>query len=326
MLKRKIKRAYLFLSKSYHKVKYGSCAVLLYHRVTDIDTDPQMLCVTPFNFDRQLKLLSEKYKVLTVDEFHLYLKNNKKFPRNSILITFDDGYADNYIEALPILEKYNLQALFYIATGTLNTANEFWWDAVERIVLLSESFPDREYMLLGNKKYLIQNLNDSLKLELYNSILANLRIMKSDARDKIIRELAIIFNSTKQRASHRALTFDELKKMNQSKSAVIGAHTNLHPSLASLSYDEQMEEINLSKRLLEKILESNIIHFSYPFGTAKDYNSNTLSIVNKLGFELAAANYPSLVDKHTHPFQFPRFLVRNWDIITFEYNLKVFFY
>jgi peptidoglycan/xylan/chitin deacetylase (PgdA/CDA1 family) len=99
----------------------GACLVLLYHRVSDYVTDPQLLCVTPENFDKQIKYLVEKYNVLTVEEFYSIISKNEKFPDKSVLLTFDDGYADNFIYALPILEKHSAQALFYICPGNFET-------------------------------------------------------------------------------------------------------------------------------------------------------------------------------------------------------------
>lgn len=304
---------------------YGSCVVLLYHRVTDIESDPQLLCVKPKNFENHISLLSKKFKVLTVEEFKFYIENKKKFPKKSVLLTFDDGYADNYLEALPILEKYKSQALFYIATGTLNTKNEYWWDAVERIILLSKSNPGQEKYTLNNKDYTIHNLNKTQRFELYEKLLPELRILSSEKREKTINELAILFESIQPRDSHQAMTFEELKKMNSSNSAIIGAHTHLHPSLAALSYNEQLEEIRTSKEKLEELLSKKIVHFSYPFGTKGDFNEDTLAIVKRLGFELAAANYPYIVHYNSDKFQFPRFLVRDWDIMTFENELNSFF-
>jgi len=115
--------------KAFNRFISGSCAVLLYHRVTTLQSDPQLLSVSPAHFEVQLQLLKNKYTVLNTDEFHHYLLNKKRFPAKSIYITFDDGYSDNLLEAIPILESQEMQAMFYIATETLNTDNEYWWDA-----------------------------------------------------------------------------------------------------------------------------------------------------------------------------------------------------
>ena len=112
--------------------------------------------------------------------------------------------------------------------------------------------------------------------------------------------------------------------MDSSESALIGAHTHLHPSLGALSADEQLAEIRQSKEILEETLGREVTHFSYPFGTDRDYNEDTLQIVRDLGFEFVAANYPAVVNKCSDRLRFPRYLVRDWGIDEFSKQLKSF--
>ena len=95
--------------------------ILLYHRVTSLERDPQLLAVKPDNFYRQIKYLKKNYNILDIEEFAYFKKDNKGFTKNSLILTFDDGYADNYLEALPILEKFNCQAIFFVTTLNTNT-------------------------------------------------------------------------------------------------------------------------------------------------------------------------------------------------------------
>lgn len=324
-LKTEIAKFYIKQRSKVNLKLHGGCAVLLYHRVTNLETDPQLLSVSPFNFDSQIKILKENYNLISIEEFKYSLLNKKKFRNKSVILTFDDGYADNYLDALPILEKYSAQALFYIATGTLNTSNEYWWDAIERIILLSESQPVSSNYKIADQEFDLQNLNPEKKQKLYESLLPLLRYMNSQKREAIILELSELFQSKVGRASHRAMTFEELQMMSKSHSTVIGAHTHLHPSLGALSHDEQLNEIKASKSILEETLNEKIIHFSYPFGTIHDYNQDTIKICKQLNFELVAANYPSLVNRTSNPYCFPRFLVRDWNVSEFSNQLNSFF-
>ena len=79
-IKGKIKKVVSYAQKKYQKVFYGSCAVLLYHRVTQSQTDPQQLSVTPANFNAHLEHLKNNYHLLTIKEFQYYLENKKKIP------------------------------------------------------------------------------------------------------------------------------------------------------------------------------------------------------------------------------------------------------
>src|SRR5437762_2090069 len=103
-----IRQGYGKIKKEFENSFYSSCHALLYHRITKLKNDPQLLSVSPENFYEQIKFLKTKFYVLEIEEF-LHIKNSRKenFPKNSFVITFDDGYADNYLEALPILESLN---------------------------------------------------------------------------------------------------------------------------------------------------------------------------------------------------------------------------
>ncbi len=322
--KKILKPIYLRLQKQTDVLLNGSCAVLLYHRVTNLETDPQLLNVTPQHFDEQLSYLKKNHVVLPIDELLYNLESKKRFPKKCVALTFDDGYADNYLEALPILESHNMQALFYIATGTLHTDNEFWWDAVERIILLNENIPLQNNFSLDEKVFDLKNLDTQKRFQFYAQLLPLFRKMVAKQREEKIAELAAMFNSLSPRASHRPMTFDELKKLSASKSAVIGAHTHMHPSLGALNYEKQLEEIKTSKDILENILSKKLVHFSFPFGTIADFNADTIEICTSIGFKMVAANFPYIVNRNSNIFHFPRFLVRDWNQQQFSASLNYF--
>jgi peptidoglycan/xylan/chitin deacetylase (PgdA/CDA1 family) len=103
--------------------------ILIYHRVTTLPLDPQMLAVTPANFRAQMRYLKDNFQVLRFED------NWSKVTEPSVVVTFDDGYADNALEALPILEEVGVPGTFFIITGKIDTRQEFWSDELERIVL-----------------------------------------------------------------------------------------------------------------------------------------------------------------------------------------------
>ena len=190
----------------------GACLVLLYHRVSTYETDPQLLCVTPDNFDKQISYLRSNYNLLSVDDFYSIVSNKKKFPAKSVLLTFDDGYVDNLTYALPILEKHSAQALFYICPGNFESDREFWWDEVERHIILSSNFPKEFNLSIGEKEFTSSN-NQSERLRLYQELLPVLRSMEFKSRDEIISNISSMTGDTLPRKSHRSMTWPELITM-----------------------------------------------------------------------------------------------------------------
>src|SRR5215203_1242979 len=101
--------------------------VLLYHRVTRLETDPQWLSVPPERFDEQVEMLVRNWHVLSLPRL-LGTLHEGTLPKRSVVITFDDGYADNLFEAKPILERHGLPATVFVASGFVGRREEFFWD------------------------------------------------------------------------------------------------------------------------------------------------------------------------------------------------------
>src|SRR4030095_3041209 len=99
--KRSIKQIGYSLVTNFFSTITGSCPVLLYHRVCKLNNDHLLLSVTPDNFYEQVAHLKKNFRILKADEFKDIVIRKRKFPPRSVLLTFDDGYADNYFNALP---------------------------------------------------------------------------------------------------------------------------------------------------------------------------------------------------------------------------------
>lgn len=306
---------------------YGRCAVLLYHRVTNIPTDPQLLAVHPERFDQQLSILKRDFDVFTVDRFDDHLLRRKKFPRNAVLLTFDDGYADNHHEARPLLEKHRLQALFYIASGYIGSGREYWWDELERLLLNRTTPLELDVDLDGLRLNVPEHGTPSAASDraAYDSAMLQLRRIPSCVRDTAMARLRSLLGPEQPRPTHLPMSTDELRAFAASPSVVIGAHTRLHPSLAQVSEGEQQAEIRGSKADLEEMLGHEVKYFSYPFGTGADFSMITERIARETGFLHTAANYPGLVHARSPAHRFPRFLVRDWDGAMLERELRRFF-
>lgn len=302
---------------------YGGCAVLLYHRVIELGTDPQLLAVDPDRFDDHLSFLSQHYHVLSVEEFDHHLLGQKRFPKNSVLLTFDDGYADNHLNARPILEKHGMQALFYISSGYIGLNREYWWDELERILLVNKGRP-AEFAFESGTFRLSWRQASSVDGE-YDRSLEALRKVPAAQRDSILNEIRTLLDSEGPRMTHLPMTVRELQEFTKSSSVVIGAHTVGHPSLARLDEEDQREEIVRSKQSLTEMLGIDVPYFSYPFGTGADFDPTTERLVQDAGFKHVAANYPGTVHARSPRFKFPRFLVRNWDVTEFEKQLAISF-
>ncbi|MBK9148631.1 MAG: polysaccharide deacetylase family protein [Flavobacteriales bacterium] len=314
-LKRSVRDAAARLRMRRDALLGGDCLVLLYHRVAHLRTDPQQLAVAPERFEAQLAWLKRHRRVLTPDEFDAHLAARKRFPRHSALITFDDGYADNHAHARPIMERLGVHGIFYISAGYIGSGREFWWDELERLLLLNNALP-RTLLLEHHGVRVAWNLDRDADAGAmrphYDALLVALRALHSAKREELLSELRGLVHSTNARATHLPMSESELKAFAASPAVTIGAHTLLHCSLAAQSPEEQRREIIGSKRLLEEMLGGTVERFAYPFGTLDDFNEESIRVCKEAGFRHAAANRPGLVHKASPSFAFPRVLVRDW--------------
>lgn len=311
----------------------GSPAVvLLYHRVLALLPDPQELAVQPDYFEEHLAILKSEYHPVTAEEFADHLKRKKKFRKGTVLVSFDDGYADNFQHALPILESQEVQALFFITTSFLGTGRELWWDDLERILLGTKMKPHALALHIESEKFRYDTSQEKTLWEIYYQLQERLRLSHPDTIASVVKQLQIWAALPEEgRPRNRMMRFDELAKMASSSYAAIGAHTHRHPALGVLSYDEQKQEILQSAEILESSISEKIRYFSYPYGARKIlgskryYNQDSLRIVRELGFDMAFANYYGQVHRWTNPYAIPRILVRNWPGEEFRERMRKFF-
>ncbi len=293
--------------------------ILVYHRVTDLSSDPEMLAVAPDNFRRQVEFLKQHFSIVRFEEKWPNLKEP------SVAITFDDGYADNVLEALPILEEAGVPATFFISTGRVGTENEFWWHRLEGFLLQDKEYPSGFTLndIHHGRTWNIETLQQ--RRELYNSLNALMQRIGPDRREDWLDQLKKWSGAEDVDLNiHRTMTHDEIKRLAASPWTTIGAHTVTHPVLSALTEEQQRSEIITSKQDLGKITGMEIATFSYPFGRKQDYNQTSTRLCRQAGFIKAASNFPGQVHRWTDLFQLPRHLVRNWDLDTFSEQIKSF--
>lgn len=298
--------------------------VLIYHRVINLSNDPQELSVSLENFEKQMILLKSKYKIKPLQTLISDLKM-KKLTNKTISITFDDGYSDNYLYALPILEKLQIPATFFVSTNYIGKNDEYWWDKLEAIILLNNILPDKLELQIGDKNFKWNNCN-KIKNEIYFELLNLLKQNSFEVITNVINQLLIwAGNNTEIRRDFRPMSNEELIKLSNSKFVEIGAHTLNHCVLSKENHETQKKEIEGSKKFLEKLIQRKINSFSYPFGEFEHYTKLTTHFVKFSGFNCGISNNQNLVLTNINSYEIPRFLIRNWDDKKFEKKIKRMF-
>ena len=285
--------------------------VLLYHRVCELDRDPYGIVVHPDRFAQQCDVLRKRDDIVPLEE--------TSGTRRQIVITFDDGYADNWGEACRILGAAGLPATFFITAGRIGDRTEVWWDCLEQIVLGGESAAECIDVAIGGRRLWADVRSQSARERAHLALYWRLRRLRPSAIEPILTEIAEQLGvRPDHRDTHRWMTADELRALSATPGVHVGAHTLTHPVLATLPADDQWQEIEGSRQQLERLLDKPVRLFSYPFGGHDVFDHVTMEFVRKSGYTLACTSTGGLAGAGHYPFQIPRNVVGDWDGATFE--------
>ena len=292
-------------------------SVLIFHRVLS-QPDPLFPDeVDAHRFDTLCGWLARWLHVLPLDEAVARLKAGT-LPARAACITFDDGYADNYHVALPILQRHRLTSTFFIATGFLD-AGRMWNDTVIESVrqtrlpelalddVLGRAFASVPLGSIAGKQAAIQAIIGQLKyLPVAERAALTTRIA---AKAQVVPPTDLMMTSAEVKALRQA-------------GMQIGAHTVSHPILAKLDRAGAHREIAESKQVLEKLLGERVGLFAYPNGKpGVDYNTESVEVVRELGFDAAVSTRWAASGPATDVFQIPRFTP--WDKNRWQFGARL---
>lgn len=307
--------------------------ILMYHRITDIYSDPQLLTVKPNTFEAQLQLIKKDAEPISLNEMinELHLG---RVPWNTVALTFDDGYADNFFEALPLLKTKNIPATVFCVSTTINSKDELWWDFLEQIFLVPGKLPRLSKIEIGDISveinlgdYGTYSENDALNYAHWSVLDQNdptprhvfyrkfysiiQSIQEPEIRSKILTTLAnLVEPNLLTRDSHRTLTSKELIELSNEKLIDVGSHTVNHPILSKLSFENQVDEILVGRNELQKIIDKPVNLFAYPYGYQNSYTDKTIRILEENNFKGAVTTSERAVLLDSNIFQLPRLTIR----------------
>lgn len=300
-------------------IRRAPVAVLMYHRVATPSTDVHELCVSPQHFAAQVAHLASREQTIPLSDVR------SRSRRRRVAVTFDDGYADNVLAALPVLESRSLPATFFVTTGLVGTTNRRWWDELEHLVVHGEPHGRHLELRIDGDFLLVDAGSAAARERAHWAIYHRLRPLRSELIEGVLNQLRAQISASTESIAARFMSADELRRASASPVATIGAHGVTHQLLSSLTLEEQHEEIVAGRELLQTITRGDVATFAYPFGGPETFDERTVELVEQAGFELACAGWPGLVRPGVDRFRLPRLVVKNWDATTFAAKLEEWF-
>lgn len=277
--------------------------VLHYHRVCAERDALYPDNLDPETFEAQIRVIGAVYSVLPLGEAMRRLRRGE-LPDRALCITFDDGYADNFSVALPILRAQGLPATFFIASGYMN-GGTMWNDRI--ILALRRLRRPVDLRPLGLPDFQpadVSRLRGSL-----DDIVRSVKYRAPEERERIADQLVGLSGSTP--LPRMMMTPEEVRQMADA-GMEIGAHTVTHPILAQVPLDVAEAEIIRSKTQLEEMTGRPVELFAYPNGKpGVDYLPLHVDIVRRAGFKAAVTTAWGCATHATDPMEIPR--VAPWD-------------
>jgi peptidoglycan/xylan/chitin deacetylase (PgdA/CDA1 family) len=270
-------------------IQWSGVLVLNYHRVGSPDESPfdqGLWSADAEAFTDQIRFCKSQLELITPDDISRVAANGSG---RYALITFDDGYRNNYEIAFPILKSEGVPATFFITTGFVDSPRLPWWDEIAWMVRMSRQ--DRVELsgwIPGTVLFDETNREEAVR--------TLLRAYKSMAGESTERYLDAIAEATQSGRCGADvgngvwMTWDMLREMRMSGMTIAG-HTVTHPVLARASLARQREEIlGCSARMAEEMGEP-MKYFSYPVGGLNTFNSITQDSLREAGVLYAFSNY-----------------------------------
>jgi len=271
--------------------------VLNYHRIGNADETPYdsgTFGPTAEQFDWEMGYLKSRFNCIRLEEA-VAMVTGKTPVRASLLITFDDGYLDNYKTAFPILRSHGMSATFFLPTDFIGTQRLPWWDTIAYIVKHSHkdsfkiAYPKPAEFRLdrgkpANTVFQVLTLCSQTSTTNYAPLIDQLENACDCARP----------NGASERCF---LNWEEAREM-QTAGMSFGSHTHSHEVLSGLPPERQVDELSRSRAILEHELGRTIDVLAYPVGLPYTFNSSTQQALERCGYRAAfsfygGANLPS---------------------------------
>lgn len=302
LLRRAAKQlAYHPLAESLVRRIGGGARILSYHRFP-----PELAG----ELRHQCEYYRRNFTPISLDTFVDALTAGKPLPRNALVITIDDGYADSCTVAAPIFQEFGIPATVYLVTGFLDQNTWLWWDQLS--YAFARSVKDRVRLVLpqGPMELDLGPASNRTHLATQCSI-ALLRTDAGQAQSLLtaICEQLQVPLPTKPPPEYLPLSWEQVRAMH-SMGFTFGSHTVSHRILGTIpSWEDRRGELIESKRRIEQQTGLPVRHFCFPNGGIGDFAHTDINLLRAAGYSSAVTLYIGLAGASTDPFLIPRITV-----------------
>ncbi len=273
--------------------------ILIYHRVLDEPDFMRPGEVDKQIFTWQMALIKKNFNVLSLADALEKMRSNTLPPR-AVCITFDDGYADNFLNALPILKQNELPATFFIASGFLN-GGRMWNDT---IIETLRNYPEEQLNLEKIELGVFSTKTELEKAQAANQIILKIKHLDPEIKTEYTNYIA---SFAEKLPDDLMLNNEQLLQLEQS-GMEIGGHTVTHPIMAKIPAEQLKQEIEENKQALEAFINKPLRFFAYPNGKpGQDYLPEQVKLIKENNYQAAVSTQWGVSNGKSDIFQLSRF-------------------
>ncbi len=267
--------------------------ILAYHRVLEMPPSPdftfdvELVSATAEGFRQQMALLKRRFRPISFAEVIDCLRHNRPLSKGAVLVTFDDGYDDNYRVAFPILQELGMSAMFFVSTSHIDTGAAYAYDWMVHM-LCTTNADTLDLPELGIEWPLPHDMG--LRRILAARLLDRLKTLDADAQERLIGRLETKWGLPRAHghADCKPMEWSQLREMQQAGMEV-GSHGATHRMLAKLPEPDMQQEVCVSLATLQRELGVTPAVISYPVGGSDAFDASVVEAVRDAGFALGCS-------------------------------------
>lgn len=260
--------------------------VLDAHQLIDYPFNEDMVEVTSEELESRLSYLSNNFDVIGFDNIIDFVDDKAVLPKKPVLITFDDGYSDNYEVAFPIIKSVDIPVTMMLATGYIGGEETFWTDWLAFIIFNI----DIEVLVLDELRFILPANREGRRTTFYR-IINHFKSVSDEKRLQLLDNMKQLYGSLYDelpddiKALSRPMNWQQINEMSQA-GIQFGSHTVNHPFLSKVSRQQLEVELADSKQVIEKNTGKTVSVLAYPNGQEEDFNDEVKRVAQSLGYKL----------------------------------------
>jgi peptidoglycan/xylan/chitin deacetylase (PgdA/CDA1 family) len=279
----------------------GTAIILMYHRVNE-GGDPFFPALPSADFERQVELLSRRYRVESFEEVAAWLRAGAPGEAR-VALTFDDGYADTRDVVWPILRRHRVTGTLFLSTAPPDSGAPLWLDRLRGLFKSTDAevldWPER-----GFRAWPLATT--PLRLAAARRLAAALKSAGGAEVEEALGGLALRLGPV---PLPPVLSWDDVRRMS-AEGLRIGAHTHRHYVLSRLAPAAARDEIAHSVERIESELGRAVESFAYPNGQRGDFDDRSRDVLRELGIAAACTAVPGFARPGDDPLSLPRLPTR----------------